>query len=276
MRTALIQLNGSDDPTENTNRTLESIDEAVASGAEFVLTPEVTNCISASRPHQRKVLCYQDGDPTLAAMREKAASSSVWLLVGSLALRTDDADGRFANRSFLISPDGSVEAWYDKIHMFDVSISNTEFYRESSGYRPGERAVVAGTPLGKIGLTICYDIRFPGLYRQLAQLGAEILTVPSAFSTVTGAAHWDSLLRARAIETGAFVLAPAQTGRHQARRGRSRETYGHSMVVDPWGSVLADALTDPGVIIVDLDLAEVSKARNRIPSLTGAARFQGP
>jgi predicted amidohydrolase len=215
-------------------------------------------------------------DATLAALREEAAASGIWLLIGSLGLLSDDAVGRFANRSFLIGPDGGIAARYDKIHMFDVNVTETEVYRESSGYRPGGQAVLADTPFGRIGMTVCYDLRFPHLYRRLAQAGAEILTVPAAFNHVTGAAHWEVLLRARAIETGCFVLAPAQTGFHHEREGRGRRTHGHSLAVAPWGEVLADAGTEPGVTMVDLDLAEIERARTRVPSLTHDRAFEGP
>lgn len=276
MRAALIQLCSSDDPIENLKETCRHFDEAIQLGAKFVLTPEVTNCVSTSRTVQAAVLNHEGSDATLAALRDKARRAGVWCLIGSLALKTDDADGRFANRSFLIDPEGEIVASYDKIHMFDVTVSETESYQESKGYRPGHRAVTAQTEFAQVGLTICYDIRFPSLYRELARHGAEIVTVPSAFSSVTGAAHWETLLRARAIETGAFILAPAQTGTHAARSGKPRRTYGHSMVVSPWGEVLADAGQKPGVIGVDIDLAQVEDARRRIPSLRQNTRFEGP
>lgn len=274
MKAALIQLTASDAPEHNLAVVGELFDQAVAEGAGFVLTPEVTNCVSTSRARQQQVLHRQEDDPTLAALRARAAGAGVWCLIGSLALKTGDADGRFANRSFLISPLGEIAAWYDKIHMFDVRVSDSETYRESDGYRPGTRGVVARTPFGAVGLTVCYDIRFPHLYRQLAQAGAQILTVPSAFSPVTGAAHWEVLLRARAIETGSYVLAPAQTGSHPACQGKARQTYGHTMAVSPWGDILADAGTEPGVICVDLDMDQVNRARARIPAWRMAARFE--
>jgi len=276
MRAALVQLNSSDDPAENLRNTQAYIANAAENGASFILTPEVTNCVSASRTRQSDVLQTEQADVTLVALRQQAADLKIWLLIGSLALKTDDPDGRFANRSFLIGPDGAIAAWYDKIHMFDVQVSAKETYRESAGYRPGTRSVLAQTDFGNVGLTVCYDIRFPHLYRQLAQAGAQILTVPSAFSPVTGAAHWEVLLRARAIETGCFILAPAQTGSHPAVRGKQRETYGHSMAVGPWGDVLADAGTEPGIIYVDLDLSEVSQARQRIPSLFATPDYGNP
>ncbi len=276
MRGALLQLCSSDDPAENLATVRACMADAARQGAEFVLTPEVTNCVSMSRTHQRAMLHLADEDPSLAGFRDAAREHGTWLLLGSLAVKTADADGRFANRSFLIDPEGEIRAEYDKIHMFDVDIDDEESFRESTGYRPGTRAVVADTPFGRIGLSICYDMRFPRLYQALARAGARILTVPAAFSPVTGAAHWHSLLRARAIETGCFVLAPAQTGTHAARSGKQRKTYGHSLVVSPWGEVMLDAGTEPGVYMFDLDPNSVDDARRRVPSLQNARDFDGP
>lgn len=276
MRVGLLQLNSSDDPAANLAVTVGMISEAAQQGATFVLTPEVTNCVSANRAWQTDVLRPEDEDETLAALRRQAADLGVWVLIGSLAVKTSDPDERFANRSFLLSPKGDIVAWYDKIHMFDVQVSETETYRESAGYRPGTRAVVADTDFASIGMTICYDVRFPYLYRKLAQAGAMILTVPSAFSPVTGAAHWHTLLRARAIETGCYVLAPAQTGSHLASQGRSRNTYGHSLIVAPWGEVVADGGKEPGVIFADLDLSKVQTARSKVPSFSADQMFEGP
>lgn len=276
MRAALLQLTSSDDPEDNLSVVRGMLREAAAEGAGFVLTPEVTNCVSASRTHQQSVLTHEANDPVLAGLREEAARAGVWLLIGSLALTTDDPDGRFANRSFLIGPEGRIVARYDKIHMFDVAISESETYRESDGYAPGDRAVLAPTPLGCFGLTICYDLRFGHLYRHLAQVGAEVLLVPSAFSPVTGRAHWEPLLRARAIETGAFVIAAAQSGTHAARAGRPRRTHGHAMVVSPWGQVLLDAGTETGVFTVDIDLEEVANTRSRLPAIHSDRTFRGP
>jgi predicted amidohydrolase len=276
MKIALLQLSVSDDPAENLPHTRAMLEEAAGAGAGFVLTPEVTNCLSSDRAHQRAVLRHEEEDQTLAALREDAARLKLWLLIGSLALKTNDEDGRFANRSFLIGPDGAIRARYDKINMFDVDVSETEKYRESAGYRPGTRAVIAPTPFGTLGLSICYDVRFPQLYRRLSQAGAQILTVPAAFNDTTGKAHWQSLLRARAIENGAYVLAPAQTGTHAAHEGRPRRTWGHSMVVAPWGEVVADGGTEPGITYADIDLAAVERARRRIPSLMHDRPFEGP
>ena len=276
MRAGLVQLTVTDDPAANLPVTLALVRQAAERGAGFVLTPELTNGLSSSRAHQRAVFHHETDDPTLAALQAEARALGIWLLVGSLGLLTGDADGRFANRSFLIGPDGGIVARYDKIHMFDVNVSATEVYRESEGYRPGTRAVVADTPFGKLGMTVCYDLRFPALYRRLAQAGAQILTVPAAFNHITGAAHWETLLRARAIETGCFVLAPAQTGFHAEANGKGRRTHGHSLAVAPWGEVLADGGTEPGVTLVDLDLSRVDQARHRVPSLGHDRGFDGP
>ena len=276
MRAGLVQLTVGDDPVANLPVTIDHIRRAVAGGAGFVLTPECSNALSGNRAHQRAVLRHEEADTTLAALRDEAARAGIWLLIGSIGVLTHDADGRFANRSFLISPTGEIAARYDKIHMFDVNVSDTEIYRESSAYRPGTAAVVADAGFAKIGMAVCYDLRFPHLFRSLAQAGAQILTVPAAFNHITGAAHWEVLLRARAIETGCFVLAPAQTGFHPETGGKGRRTYGHSLAIAPWGEVLADAGTEPGVTLVDLDLAEVAKARSRVPSLTHDRAFTAP
>jgi len=276
MRAALVQLCSGDDPAANLPIASGLVAEAAAAGAGFVLTPEVTNCVSTSRTRQREVLCLEPDDPTLAALREQADALNIWLLIGSLGLKTDDPDGRFANRSFLIGPDGGIRARYDKIHMFDVQVTEQETYRESAGYRPGTRAVLADTPFGAVGLGICYDMRFAHLYHALAQAGARILTAPAAFSPVTGAAHWQSLLRARAIENGCYMLAPAQCGTHACTLGKKRDTYGHSLAISPWGEILVDGGNDPGIHIFDMDDKEVTKARRKIPSLTHVRPFDGP
>lgn len=276
MRAGLVQLTVTDDPAGNLPQTLALVRAAAAGGAGFVLTPECTNALSSDRGHQQDILHPEDSDPTLAALRAEAARAGIWLLIGSLGLKTRDDDGRFANRSLLIDPTGAITARYDKIHMFDVTLSEAETYRESASYRPGARAVLAETPFGMLGLTVCYDIRFPALYRRLAQGGAQIITVPAAFNHITGAAHWETLLRARAIETGCYILAPAQTGFHAEVRGKGRRTHGHSLVIAPWGEVLADAGTDPGVIFAEVDLAEVARARARVPSLSHDRPFDGP
>jgi deaminated glutathione amidase len=276
LRAGLIQLCASDDPVANLPVTVDFVRKAARGGAHFVLTPEMTNCISQDRDWQAGVLQYEADDLTLAALRREAADLEVWLLIGSLGLRGEGDDDRFVNRSFLISPGGDIVARYDKLHMFDVQVSATETFRESTTYRPGSRAMLGRTDFATIGMSICYDLRFADLYRRLAKAGAQILSVPSAFTPVTGAAHWQTLLRARAIETGCFVLAPAQTGDHPISTGKPRQTWGHSLAVSPWGSVLADDGDDAGVTLVDLDLAEVEEARRRIPALSHDLDYAGP
>ncbi len=277
LRAGLVQLCASDDPLANLPHTQRLIDTAAQGGAQLIATPEVTNIVTLSRARQTAVLSEEADDPTLAQLRDQAQALKIWLLIGSLALKTGDPDGRFANRSLLIDDEGEIRARYDKVHMFDVDISETETWRESAAFRPGERAVLAETPWGGLGLTICYDLRFPALHRALAQAGARILTVPAAFTPPTGAAHWEVLLRARAIETGCFVLAPAQCGVHPAAEGAAaRRTWGHSLAVAPWGEVLADGGESPGVTLVDLPLGEVEAARRRIPALRHDRGFARP
>lgn len=275
LRAALLQITGSDDPAENLATLEPMIAEAAGAGAALVLTPEVSNLVSMSRKLQWARLRAETEDPVLSGLRAAAQRHRVWLSVGSLALLAEDGE-RFVNRQFLVDSEGEVRARYDKIHMFDVELEGGESYRESTAYRPGERAVVADTPWGRLGLTICYDMRFPALYRALALAGASILTVPSAFTVPTGRKHWEVLLRSRAIETGAFVLAAAQWGEHPASEGKQRRTWGHSLAVAPDGRVLADAGEGTGVTLVDLDLAEVEAAHRAIPSLANARNFAGP
>ena len=275
MKVAALQLCASDDPVANLELTISMVQRAAEAGAQFIATPEVTNCVSSSRRRQNEVLALQEDDQTLAAMCAAAARFGVWISVGSLALKLPD-DDRFTNRSFMIDPSGQIVSQYDKIHMFDVTLSETEQYRESDGYRAGDHAVIADTAFGKIGMTICYDIRFPHLYRGLAKSGASILLIPAAFAQPTGRAHWEVLLRARAIETGCFVIAAAQTGEHQTTQGRPRKTYGHSMIVSPWGEILADAGEDQGIIYADLDLSLVESTRARVPSILSNQSFSEP
>jgi len=275
MKVASLQLCASDDPVANLEFTLSMVQQAAEAGAQFIATPEVTNCVSSSRRRQNEVLALQEDDQTLAAMCDAAARFEVWISVGSLALKLP-YDDRFTNRSFMIDPSGQIVAQYDKIHMFDVTLSETEQYRESDGYRAGDNAVIANTAFGKIGMTICYDIRFPHLYRGLAKSGASILLIPAAFAQPTGRAHWEVLLRARAIETGCFVIAAAQTGEHQTIQGRPRKTYGHSMIVSPWGEIMADAGEDQGIIYADLDLSLVESTRARVPSILSNQSFSEP
>jgi len=271
---ALIQFTAARDPAPNIETVSALVREAVDGGAEFVLTPEVTDMLEPSGKAGLEKAQTMDGHQALAAFRELAAEVGRWLLVGSVVVRRGSGEQSqpLANRSVLIDARGALAATYDKIHMFDVDVDDGQRYRESERFRPGEQAVIAETPWAKVGMSVCYDVRFAALYRMLAHHGAEILTVPAAFTAVTGAAHWHTLLRARAIETGSFVLAPAQTGTH----AEGRQTFGHSLVVDPWGEVLADGGTDPGIVRADIDLDAVSEARRRIPSLRHDRPFLAP
>ena len=247
------------------------IREAVAAGAEFVLTPECSNIVQKYRPKLFEVLATAEDDVCVQGLIALAAELKIWLLIGSALVKRDD--GGAANRSILVGPDGALVATYDKMHMFDVDLPTGETARESEAYTPGEEAVIAATPFGQIGLTICYDLRFPYLYRALAKAGAEIMTIPACFTRPTGEAHWEVLMRARAIETGSFVLAPAQGGFHEDGRG----TWGRSIAVGPWGEVLACADHDePGFVIADIDLDAVAKARQAIPALKNERSFTGP
>jgi predicted amidohydrolase len=235
-------------------------------GADLIMTPEVVGMLEPKRERHLEKATGEADNPALAAFRELALETGAWLLAGSLAIRLEAGNfevGRLANRSFLIAPDGGIAARYDKIHMFDIDLPNGERYRESSLYRPGEESVVAALPWGVLGMTVCYDLRFPHLYRALAQAGADFIAVPSSFTVPTGRAHWHTLLRARAIETGCFVFAPAQTGEH----AEGRKTYGHSLIVDPWGEVLADAGEDVGFVTARIDPARVAEVRAMVPSL---------
>jgi predicted amidohydrolase len=261
LRTACVQFTAGDDVEANVSTATELIAKAQAAGARFVATPEVTSLMERRAPQIWQKTTTEDRDPALKAFRRLAADLNIWLLVGSLPIRL--GEDKLANRSFLIGPSGAVTATYDKIHMFDVDLPNGETSRESSRYVAGKEAVVAPTPIGTFGLTICYDVRFPYLYRLLAKAGAQILTIPSAFTRVTGEAHWHTLVRARAIETGSFVVAPGMCGDHPD----GRKTYGHSLIVDPWGEVLADGGPAPGIVLADLNLAKVAEVRGRIPAL---------
>ena len=269
-RAACVQLRSSDDVAENIRVTSELIREARAKGADFIATPENTTLMAADGGAKLERTFNEDADPALPAFRTLAEELGAWLLIGSLAIKTDAT--KTANRSFLIDPKGRVAARYDKIHLFDTDPGSGESYRESNTVSAGHRAVAADLPWGKLGMTICYDLRFPRLYRRLAKAGAFMLSVPSAFTETTGKAHWHVLLRARAIENGAFVIAPAQGGIH----ANGRATYGHSLIVAPWGEILAGAGTEPGVILAEIDPAAVTSARSRVPSLTHDREFEGP
>jgi len=262
-KAACIQLNNGREVGPNIAKAADLIRAAREEGAEFIATPEVTDLLEPRGRLLRDKIKPEEEHTGLKAFASLAAELSCWLLVGSFLIKQDEE--RSANRSFLIDPRGSIAARYDKIHMFDVEVADGQSYRESRRFRPGENAVTAELPWGTLGLTICYDVRFPYLYRDLAKAGASILTVPSAFTRVTGKAHWHSLLRARAVECGCYVLAPAQCGEH----AEGRETFGHSLIVDPWGRVLADGGTSPGYVTAEIDTEACKRARTMIPSLAG-------
>lgn len=266
-RAALVQLRASRNVSANTNFAAKLIREARAAGADYVQTPEQTSLMELDRKSLFAGIVEEAHDTSLAAFQELARELKIHLHIGSLAVRI--SPDKAANRAFFIGPDGDILGRYDKIHMFDVNLPNGETYRESSTYRPGETAVVVPTPLAMFGVTICYDLRFPALFRALAEAGANVLTVPAAFTKTTGEAHWHVLLRARAIETGSFVLAAAQGGRHE----NGRDTYGHSIIIDPWGRVLAEAGTEPGVTMAEIDLSLVAEARKKVPALEHGRRF---
>src|SRR6266704_7169851 len=267
-RVGLIQMRSGRSPQANTDAAAKLIGEAKDRGAEYVLTPEMTNIMETGRERFFASIVPEEQDAALTTFRELARTLGIFVHVGSLAIKVS-AD-KAANRSFLIDRHGEVVARYDKIHMFDVDLADGESYRESRNYRPGELAVLADLPWGRLGLTVCYDLRFPALYRALAEAGATMLAIPSAFTQQTGEAHWHVLNRARAIENGCFVFAAAQGGKHE----NGRETFGHSVVVNPWGRILAEAGTDPGVIVAVIDPADVTAARAKIPSLQHGRRFE--
>ena len=267
-RVGLIQMRSGRTPRANVDAAVRMIGEAKSAGAEYVLTPEMTNLMEVKREALFATLAPEESDPSLAAFRDTARTLRLWLHVGSLALKV--SPDKAVNRSFLIDPKGEIAARYDKIHMFDVDLAGGESYRESRSYRAGEAAISADLPWGRLGLTICYDLRFPALYRALAEAGASFLAIPSAFTRQTGEAHWHVLMRARAIENTCYVLAAAQGGTHE----NGRETFGHSLVVDPWGRVIAEGGTEPGVVMAEITPADVATARARIPSLQHGRRFE--
>ena len=269
-KVACIQVNAQNDMAANMDAAAISIRAAANQGADFITTPENVSMMPGSGREIRERAMPEETHTALATFRELAGETGAWILVGSLGIALPS--GKVASRSYLLDPSGQVAAKYDKIHMFDVDLPNGETYRESANYEAGSAAVTAQTPWGDMGLTICYDVRFPHLYRALARAGASFLTVPSAFTRVTGEAHWHLLLRARAVETGCFVIAPAQTGAHP----RGRETYGHSLIVSPWGEVLADGGVAPGNVYAEIDVALVDKARANIPSLSHDRTFATP
>jgi predicted amidohydrolase len=274
---ACIQFTAGPDPEPNLRQLSELIRQARAAGADLIMTPEVSNFIESGRRRRDKARPEAD-DPFLAGMRELARETGGWILVGSLVIDpagepgADPAEERLANRSFLIDAAGGIVARYDKIHMFDIDLPGGESYRESNAYRPGGRTVVAETPWGRLGMSVCYDVRFPYLYRALAQAGADFLAVPSVFTVPTGKAHWHVLLRARAIENGCFVFAPAQWGEHAG----GRRSYGHSLIIDPWGEVLADGGEGTGIVTARIDPERIAKARGTVPSLRHDRSFTPP
>ncbi len=267
-KAALIQMRTGLTPATNIDGASRMIREAKAAGADYVQTPEMTNVMDVSRERFFATIQEEDADKSLAAFRALARELGIFIHVGSLAIRV--APEKAANRGFLINPKGNIAARYDKIHMFDVDLAGGESYRESRNYRSGEIAINADLPWGRLGVTICYDLRFPALYRALAEAGATMLAIPSAFTKQTGEAHWHVLMRARAIENGCFVLAAAQAGKHE----NGRETFGHSIIVDPWGRVLAEGGTEPGIVMAKIDPALVTQARSRMPSLQHGRRFE--
>ena len=273
-----IQFTSARDYEPNIRVVSDLIRRARDAGADLVLTPENTGLTEPVGKLRREKARDEANHPVLAALREVARETGVWLLIGSLAIdlsrEPGEAEGerRLANRSYLIDPNGAVVAHYDKVHMFDVDLAGGESYRESNAFRPGGQPVLAGTPWGVLGMTVCYDLRFPHLYRALAQAGADFLAIPSAFTVPTGKAHWHVLMRARAIENGCYVFAPAQWGEH----AEGRRTYGHSLIVDPWGEVLADGGEGVGIISARIDAAAIAKARRMVPSLKHDRPFIQP
>jgi predicted amidohydrolase len=267
-RVGLIQMRAARAPHVNLDAAVKLIGEAKSGGADYVLTPEMTNIMEISREKLFGAIVAEELDASLATFRELARKLAIHVHVGSLAIKV--TPDKAANRAFVIDPQGEIVARYDKIHMFDVDLANGESYRESRNYRPGELAVTTDLPWGRLGVTVCYDLRFPALYRALAEAGCSFLAIPSAFTRQTGEAHWHVLNRARAIENGCFVFSAAQGGKHE----NGRETFGHSLVVDPWGRILAEGGTEPGVIFADVDPAEVATARGRVPSLQHGRRFE--
>ena len=262
-RIAIFQSTTGIEPEANAKALADAIEQANSGGAEMLFTPEMSGLLDRDSARAAKSLRREENDPTLAAVRDAAKRNRLWVSIGSLAVLNED--GKVANRSYVIDREGQIRARYDKIHLFDVDLPTGESWRESNTYSPGQGVVlVNGTPVGKLGLTICYDLRFPGLFARLAESDADVISVPAAFTVPTGKAHWHILLRARAIEAGLFVVAAAQVGRHED----GRQTFGHSLVVDPWGEVLLDMGDQPGVGFADIDLKRISDVRSRIPALS--------
>jgi len=263
MHAALFQATSGVDPLLGARALVEAVERAAGEGADMLFTPEMSALLDRDRARAAANIVAEEQDVALAAVREAAAKHGLWVHLGSLAVRSDEGDGRFANRSFVIDGEGVIRARYDKMHLFDVDLPDGQTIRESAAYAPGSGAVAVDTPWGRLGLAICYDLRFPDLFRALSDAGATMLAIPAAFTVPTGQAHWHVLLRARAIEAGAFVIAAAQTGHH----ADGRQTYGHSLVVNPWGHILLDMGGEAGVALVEVNPASVTEARGRIPVL---------
>ena len=266
-RAGLVQMCSGRDVARNVRDACDLIRKAANAGADYIQTPEVTTLMELERPRLLAEIQPEQANTSLAAFTDLARDLRRWLHIGSMAVKLEDT--RFANRSYLIDPNGRITARYDKIHMFDVDLGNGHVYHESESYAPGEQAVIADLPWGPLGLTICYDLRFPALHRALAKGGAQFIAAPAAFTRITGEAHWHTLLRARAIEVQSFVFAAAQGGVHE----NGRETYGHSLIISPWGEILAEAGTEPDIVIADIDLSRLEDVRRRIPSLTHDRAF---
>jgi deaminated glutathione amidase len=267
-KVGLVQMRSGLDPQANLASLIAAIDEAKRGGADYVQTPEMTNILALKRDDLFAKIVAEEHDPTLATLRELAQKLSIYIHIGSLAIKATPE--KAVNRAFVIDRKGDIAARYDKIHMFDGDLAGGESYRESNNYRPGDLAIVADLPWGRLGVTICYDLRFPALYRALAEAGASFLAIPAAFTKQTGEAHWHVLMRARAIENGCYVIAAAQGGQHE----NGRSTFGHSIVVDPWGKIVAEGGIEPGVIMAEIDPAAVVAARSKVPSLNHGRRFE--
>ena len=266
-RAALVQMCATRSVQKNVADAVSFIAEAASAGAQYVQTPECTTLMEIDPVRLRAETGPEEGNAVVAAFSQAAKDNRIWLHIGSMAVAA--SDGRLANRAYLFAPDGSIAARYDKIHMFDVDLGNGEVYSESKNYCPGGDAVLTALPWGLLGFTICYDLRFPALHRALAKSGAKFIAAPAAFTRVTGEAHWHILLKARAIETQTFIFAAGQAGRHE----NGRETYGHSLIISPWGEILADAGLEPGVVIADIDVEQIDQVRRRLPSLTHDRQF---
>ena len=266
-RAGLVQMCSGRDVARNVRDATDLVRRAASEGTDYIQTPEVTTLMELERPRLLAEIQPEKNNAALATFADLARDLGRWLHIGSMAVKLDD--DRFANRSYLIDPTGRLAARYDKIHMFDVDLGNGHVYRESESYAPGDQAVIADLPWGPIGLTICYDLRFPALHRALAKDGARYIAAPAAFTRITGEAHWHTLLRARAIEAQSFVFAAAQGGLHE----NGRETFGHSLIISPWGQILAEAGSDPGVVVADIDVSILDDVRRRIPSLTHDRAF---